>query len=201
MEPPLKASLIRLSACSALVAASVCSHADTLYQLPGATPAQVSPDSLSASFVSGTGVGNISLQLQGYGTLDGDNFWIDILSVTLNGTLLFSGTWDLGGGGTDRTLIDILGATVSHNVANQTVDVSLPINFSAGSNTLVVAYDSPSAFEGTARAGSQGLGDEGWGLNSLSAVGPVPEPAGPWLLLAGLGGIAALHRRGRALAR
>ena len=62
-----------------------------------------------------------------------------------------------------------------------------------------MAYDSPLRFEGTDRAGPQGLGDEGWGLNRLRVTGvsPVPEPGTMALWLAGLAGLG-LRRRCRA---
>lgn len=172
-------------------------QADSLYQLPAATAALATPNSLSASFESGAGAGGVSLQLQGYATLDGDNFWIDVFTLTLDGQLLLRGTWDLGGGGVDRVLANPADAVWSKSSAQQTLDVELNLTLAAGPHQLVLAYDSPAEFEGSSRAGFQGLGDEGWGLNRLTVTGvsPVPEPAMSALWLAGLAGLGMLRRR------
>lgn len=173
-------------AAAALAIAAACAgaaRADTLYSA-GPTAAMESPGAVAASFAGAAGAGNVSFQLQGYNSLDGDNFWIDILHVTLNGSEIFSASYDLGGGGTDRVLLDSLGATATKN--GVTVDVSIPVSLLAGSNSLVIAYDSPFTFEGFDRAGPQGLNDEGWGLNTVLVTGAVPEPATYLMCLAGL---------------
>jgi hypothetical protein len=117
----------------------------------------------------------------------------------LNGSEVFSGTWDLGGGGGNRVLFNPNGATVG-TVANQQLSISIPVTLAAGSNHLVFSYESPTSFEGSGRAGFQDLGDEGWGLNAATVTGlagPVPEPASSALLLGGLGALAWLARRRR----
>jgi hypothetical protein len=139
----------------------------------------------------------VGFTVAGYATLDGDNGYIDILHVSLNGTEVFSGTWDLGGGGASRVLLDLNGATVG-TVSNQQLTISIPVALTLGANQLVISYESPTSFEGTGRAGFQGLGDEGWGLNALSVTGttaPVPEPAPGLLLLAGLASLGWLAKR------
>jgi PEP-CTERM motif len=171
-------------------------QASTLYSLATPTPAMESPGVVTTTVNAGAGAGEVSFQLQGYTTLDGDNGYIDIFHLSLNGTEIFSGTWDMGGGGTDRILLNTLGATVSHS--GRTVDVSVPVTLQGGTNTLTFAYDSPSTFEGTSRSAFQGLGDEGWGINSITVTGaaPVPEPQTYALFLAGLAMLGtALGRR------
>lgn len=195
--------IIARSAALAVIgwAASAGAQAATLYSA-GATAAMATPGAVSASFDAlAGGSGTLSLQVQGYATLDGDNFWIDILHVTLNGTEVFSGTWDLGGGGIDRNDAPSFipgGATVSKNAIAHTVDISLPVSLAAGSNSLVISYESPTTFEGIGRNGFQGLGDEGWGLNSV-LVSSVPEPATALLMLAGAGLVAGAVARRRAM--
>ena len=121
--------------------------------------------------------------------------------MTLNGSEVLSGTWDIGGGGLSRVLVDPNGATVGVvNNSTKELMISLPVTLAAGSNQLVFSYESPTSFEGSNRAGFQGLGDEGWGLNAVTVAGntaPVPEPTSGALLLGGLGALGWLAKRRR----
>jgi len=189
---------LALLAATALLAAAP-SWAATLYTLPAATGALETNHSVSANFSAGAGAGLVDFTVAGFATLDGDNGYIDILHVTLNGTEVFSGTWDLGGGGANRVLVNANGATVGA-VSNQQLSISIPLTLTTGNNQLVFSYESPSVFEGSGRAGFQGLGDEGWGLNAVAVSGnlaPVPEPTSGALLLGGLGALAWLAKRRR----
>ncbi|WP_439465843.1 PEP-CTERM sorting domain-containing protein [Roseateles sp. NT4] len=187
---------LSLLAATALLGAAP-AWAATLYTLPAATGALATSTAVTADFSAGAGAGLIDFTLAGYATLDGDNFYVDILHVTLNGHEVFSGTWDLGGGGANRVLFNPNGATVGP-VANQQLTISLPVTLAAGTNHLVFSYESPTSFEGSGRAGFQDLGDEGWGLKAAAVTGAVPEPTSGALLLAGLGltGWLAKRRRG-----
>ena len=190
-------SKFRLPLLAALLAAAP-AWAATLYTLPAATTALDTNTSVSASFGASSGAGSVVFTLAGYGSLDGDNYYIDILQVTLNGSEVFSGTWNIGGGGADRVLFNPNGATVG-GITGQQLSIMLPVALVAGNNDLVFTYTSPVKFEGIDRAGFQGVGDEAWGLNALTVTGisPVPEPASAAMLLAGLGmfGWAASRRR------
>ena len=189
---------IQLGLAALLCAAGA--QADTLYTLAAPTGPLSSPGSVPATFSAGAGAGNVTFELQVYTTLDGDNFFIDIFHLTVNGAEIFSGTWNLGGGGANRTLLDLTGATVTISAPTKTVDIIVPVTLVSGSNTVTFAYDSPTSFEGTSRAGPQGLGDEGWGLNSAvitgnAAVGVVPEVETYALMLAGLTVMGFMARR------
>lgn len=189
----------RLSLLAATLLTAAPAWAATLYVLPAATPALQTDNTVTATFSAGAGAGQVDFTFQGYATLDGDNFYIDILRVTLNGTEVFSGTWDLGGGGTNRVLFNPNGAIVGA-ISDQHLTINLPLTLAAGSNQLVFSISSPTTFEGSGRAGFQGLGDEGWGLNGVTVTGntaPVPEPASGALLLGGLGALGWLAKRRR----
>ena len=189
-----------LLATTALLAAAP-TWAATLYTLPTPTAALETNNSVTLNFAGGAGAGQLAFTLAGYATLDGDNFWIDILHVKLNGSEVLSGTWDIGGGGISRVLVDPNGATVGVvNNATHELQISLPVSLAAGSNQLVFNYESPTNFEASARAGFQGLGDEGWGLNAVTVSGnlaPVPEPTSTALLLGGLAALGWLAKRRR----
>ena len=186
------------------LAAALCTfgaQADSLYSA-GNTGALETPGSVDASFSAGAGAGLVNLQLQGYASLDGDNYYIDIFHVSVNGSEVFSASFGLGGGGDDRILVNPNEIGFTHN--GNMIDLSIPVNFSEGANTVSFSYSSPTFFDGSNRAGAQGMGDEAWGLNSVEISGnlaaAVPEPETYAMLLAGLGVIGLMSRR-RAAAR
>ena len=185
-------------------AAALCftgAQADTLYTA-GNTGQMESPYSFDAGFNAVAGAGSVNVQLQGYNTLDGNNYYVDVFHVSLNGSEVFTGTFGLGGGGGDLVVL-APEATVS-NHHDGVVDFAIPVNLVDGQNTVTFAYSSPTSFDGTNRYGPEGLDNEGWGLNSTeitgNAVPAVPEPETYALLLAGLGAVGFVARR-RSAAR
>jgi hypothetical protein len=167
--------------------------ASVIYQDLTPTGILPSPDSITRSFASGSGAGNITFEIQGYLSLDGSNCCTDTFSFYNDSDLLFQGTFNLGGGGTDIVFANPNGATFSSTnfgfYNGGLLNVSIPVNFTAGNHVLTFDY-----------SGSfQGLGDEGWGLNNITVEGvaAVPEPETYAMLLAGLGllGFTASRRK------
>jgi hypothetical protein len=193
-----------LAATAAL--ASGGAQAATLFTLAGPTAEMASPDSLSETFTSAGGAGSTSFRIDGYGSLDGDTYWHDVFTLSLNGVAILSGTWDLGGGSPGANLVYFAPDGATTNAVSNSyfqggyADIFVPLTLSAGSNTLTFAYDSPPY------AGPEGIANEGWGVENVSvqglAAGAVPEPATWIVMILGLGatGAALRHRRQLALA-
>lgn len=174
----------------AIAAAAFCvagAQAATMYSADfSSTGFRVSPDSMSTTFsAAAAGSALINFELAGLNTLDGDNNFIDIFHLSLNGSEIFTGAFNLGGDSRDRIILAPTGSNVTR-LAPQLLDISVPLNLLAGSNTFTFSYTSPIFFEGSYRAGPQGIVDEGWGVGRIS-VSAVPEPQTYALLLGGLG--------------
>jgi hypothetical protein len=182
----------------ALALGAGAAKADVLFDLVGPTPEMPSPDSLGVAFNAGSGAGSTTFRIDGYTSLDGDSdCCTDVFTLNLNGVDIFSGSWDMGGGGGNVIYFGPVGATaVGHSngfFAGGFTDVFVPLNLVAGTNTLTFSYSG--AF--------QGLGDEGWGLENVVVNGNaagVPEPAAWALMLLGFAGLGGLLRHRRALA-
>jgi hypothetical protein len=159
------------------------------------------------------GAASASFQLNGYGSLDGDTYYSDVFTLSLNGTAIYSGTFDMGGGspGADTVFVSAPGATTSPTVtygyfSGGYVDISTPLNLVSGQNTLTFAYDSPG--HDTGHAGPEGFDNERWNLGDVTVngaaftpgTGAVPEPAAWALMILGFGGVGAVLRRRRAAA-
>jgi hypothetical protein len=156
--------------------------------------------SFNVNFNAGaSGAAAVTFELQGYRSLDGDNYWIDVFNVSLNGNMLFSGTENLGGGGYGAWYVGPPTGQAWWSGPNA-VTAMLPFTALAGANTLTFSYTSPTEWMGSARAGFQGAGDEAWGVNrvTISGVAAVPEPETYALMLAGLAGVAFIARRKQA---
>ena len=190
------------------VAAPTAASSAVIFDTNLATGALVSPGSVSTNFTSAmSGPASIAFQIQGYVSLDGDNFYRDNFTLTVNGTLAYAGTFDLGGGGANLVTFVLSGASSlvvtppgggSPTFNGGLADIVAPINLIAGLNTLVFAYDSPLSGPGGPLAGPQGLGDEGWGINRVTVTSAVPEPTTWAMMLIGFVGLSLVSSRRRA---
>lgn len=196
------------------IATLISSPANAGLILAGPTPAMPTDQSFSLTFNSSAATTGLSFVLDGYASLDGQNSFEDDFSVTLNGTQIFLGTFNLGGGSNSGSQANVysnpFGATLS-NPTNNGIDVGfnggkeafsfagLPLNI--GSNILTFTYTS---LADPNHAGFQGLGDEGWGIEpvDVSAVNAVPEPA-TWAMIVlgfvGIGFLAFRRKNGASL--
>jgi hypothetical protein len=158
---------------AALLLAATTASAATLYTQAAPTGPLESPGSLLVGFAGGAGAATASFSLHGYGSLDGNNAWSDVFTLSLNGTALLSGTYDLGGGGGHLTMFAPIGSSIdpvsfgpwNGGIANFVV----PLTLVAGPNKLQFAYS----------GGAQGQGDEAWGLSNLVVTGEAPPAALP----------------------
>lgn len=138
-----------------------------------------------------TGSANLTFDLLGYNSLDGANCCSDTFTLTVNGSQLFSGGFNMGGGGSNFVNYIAPGATVVSSVsygswAGGLTKFSVDHALLAGTNTYVFDYGS-----------MQGLGDEGWGLANAKITGNVatPEPATMLLLGSGVAGLLGARRK------
>lgn len=189
-----------------LALAAVPAHADvTLFSSPDLMPSfSGSAGSVDAIFSApAAGDGSLRFQLGGYESLDGVNCCTDVFRLSVNGSMVFEGSFNMGGGGVNTVWTSPAGASVlvttfgasddPHNSTQVTwaggiADISIPIALQAGSNTLTFAYS----------GGLQGLGDEGWKVNAVAVTTPVPEPETYAMMLAGLGLMGSVARRRKA---
>jgi hypothetical protein len=174
-----------------MLAASLCGSAHAGVVFAGPTPAMATDSQFSVNFSSGVATTSaLSFVLNGYLSLDGQNFFEDDFTLTLNGNQIFAGTFNLGGGSSTTQAVAFsnpLAATFSNPTNNGTgvcfCGGQETFNFAgvpllAGNNTLTFAY---SSLPGPNHAGFQGLGDEGWGVQNV-AVSAIPEPS-TWAML------------------
>jgi hypothetical protein len=179
------------------VAAAAClmgsaANASIFFNFPGPTGELATPGSAIGSFLASAGPASLNFRIDGYASLDGQGDCCeDDFTFKLNGVAHFSGSWDMGGGGNNVIFYGPPGSSANPHsngfFAGGYTDVFVPLNLSNGVNTIEFIYS----------GASQGLGDEGWGLERILVTGGVPEPATWALMLSGFGlaGVALRRRR------
>ena len=201
-----------LGAAALAFVASAASAGTMTYANSGAplsSPGSYTVDAWSSSATTGS----LNFDINGYLSLDGQNYYEDDFTLSVNGSQVFAGTFNLGGGGnnvwtpTTATVTPGIADGVGPTWNGGTATVGdLSINLQSGLNTIEFAYNSPTGdalFGAGSHNGPQGLGDEGWSVSNISLTSAgVPEPAAWSLMLLGVGGIGASlrNRRRKALA-
>jgi len=190
-----------VTAAALLLGASGAAADAAVYNLapsPGVMPTNTS---LTRTFTTAMGgSGTLDFAIQGYMSLDGVNFYEDDVSVFLNGTQIFYGSFDLGGGGSNQLFSSNPGTTYSVSpistgmptFAGGLLTASVPITLASGFNRVIFTYTSLSD---AGHAGFQGIADEGWGLTSGTVTSAVPEPSTWAMMFIGLLGLGFLMRR------
>jgi len=155
---------------------------------------------VALNFGASAGSASLAFQLQGYDSLDGQNFYEDDFTLKVNGVSVLAGTFDLGGGGANVLYSAPVGTSYiltppgggGPTFAGAIGDFIVPISLINGTNTLEFSYAS---LPSPGHAGFQGLGDEGWGLNSATVTGAVPEPSTWAMMILGFAGIGFMAYR------
>jgi hypothetical protein len=194
--------LLCLAGAIALAAFATQAQAQVIFTQGAATGPIASPGQVSFNFNSTGGAGNAAFDINGYLSLDGfGNCCTDIFTLYLNAAPVYSGSVDLGGGGTSTDLFNPFGATFTAtpfgapppgqpSYIGGLASLFVPLAFLNGPNTLTFDYTGD----------FQGLGDEAWGIDKLVVtqtsreVGGVPEPAAWALMLLGFGFVGGALR-------
>lgn len=151
----------------------------------------LSPGSMSWDVATRGGTGNLQFNLMGYDSIDGagpyGGWYEDTFHLTVNGTEVFRGSFNMGGIGDDAIYLNLLGATVQTTnngffFGGMSV-FNIPMNFSEGNQHLVFSY-----------TGNQQIAnDEEWGVHDATIT--VDEPQGFVLMSSVLVLLAWLTRR------
>lgn len=197
-------TLALLSTAALFTGAAQASLITNDFRILGAKP---SPGQIAWNFNAVGGSARLDFELAGYRSLDGyNNGYTDIFHLLVNGTELFTGSFNLGGGGTNTILYNpnhgsALTTTYrasddvhnSHQVtwAGGVTQINLPLTLLLGANQLQFSYSGM----------MQSPEDESWGINvaSISTIAStktsLPEPSTFTLLMVGLLGIVVLRRK------
>jgi hypothetical protein len=149
-----------------------------------------------------SGVSILEFELAGFKSLDGyKNCCTDTFHLWVNNAEVFIGSFNMGGGGSNKVLFNPLGAKAVTTTFNATdkvnsskqatwaggiTRITLPVDLLAGANQIYFSYSGR----------TQGAADEGWGINKASLTNVVvPEPNTLVLLLGGLFSMMMLRRR------
>ncbi|TAN82695.1 MAG: PEP-CTERM sorting domain-containing protein [Gallionella sp.] len=169
---------------------------------PADTPGPLNGGSVTYTVTSpgasAPGAATLTFDLLGYLSVDGANCCTDTFSLTVNGNPLFSGGFNMGGGGSNFINFIDPGVTIVSSYTpgmwgGGLTQFSVAHTLLSGANTYLFDYGN-----------MQGLGDEGWGLHSVAitadvsaggAGGVVPEPATLALIGLGLAGLGVSRRR------
>jgi hypothetical protein len=144
----------------------------------------------------------LNFELAGFNSLDGyNNCCTDTFHLWVNNSEVFTGSFNMGGGGSNKILFNPNGGTATTTTYGATdnphtsrqatwaggaTQISLPIDLAMGINQIYFSYSGY----------AQNLLDEGWGVKSATLTKiSVPEPSNLLLLLAGLASIVMLRRR------
>jgi len=164
--------------------------------------AQPTNGNISWALNSIGGASILDFELAGFNSLDGyNNCCTDTFHLWINDTQVFTGSFNMGGGGSNKVLFNPLdgkAVTTTFNAkdkvsnskqapkAGGVTQISLPVELLAGNNHIFFSY--------TGR--TQSAIDEGWGINQASLTSiVVPEPSNIMLLVGGLFGMIMLRRR------
>lgn len=153
----------------------------------------------TSPFDSPSASGVVTFTLEGFNTLDGQNYYEDDFTLTVNGVAVLVGTFDLGGAGANVLYTAPSGTVITGLITDPntvtgnggSLNFTVPVSLLAGGNVIYWNYDSLSDAN---HAGFQGIGDEGWGLAGIQ-VTAVPEAGSLAMMLAGLGIVGGLARR------
>jgi hypothetical protein len=163
----------------------------------GPSGPQPTDSSITVTFTSGAATTTgLLFTIDGYLSLDGQNFYEDDFGLSLNGTPIFSGTFNLGGGSATTQAV-VFSNPYSATSSDPTNNTSIGwaggqeiINFGdvlpvlVGTNTLVFSYAS---LPSPGHAGFQGTGDEAWGIENVTIS--IPEPSTWAMMLLGFAGL------------
>ena len=179
------------------------SHAAVVFA--GPTAAMPTDQSFLVTFNAPSAINTaLSFTIDGYNSLDGRNSYEDDFSLKLNGTQIFLGTFNLGGGSNSGSQANIYfnpygasfinptnnGTGIGYNGGTEDLSFNgLPLI--SGLNTLTFTYTS---LNDATHAGIQGLGDEGWGIENVN-VSAVPEPATWAMMILGFFGLGLVAYR------